>query len=278
MTINEMPYSTTDSLLQRTASCIRLVPVAGFDSSAPVKLLCQLKEAADISRRESKPLIARVLVSAFDIRDLAGSISALGFKKMCDRVEYVHPLDDSIPGESQGLKPEDSLLTWASGLKSCSMDELSFIYREVVAGDPSNGTPRSTTVADFRKDLEEDLADSAFHTSADAIQIGFVDGQPAAFVFAQVMKQPNHPVTLEGKRTIEGWARLTYLGILPKFRGRGYGRQAHRHGLCTLRSMGGLTYHGGTARNNIPMRSLFESSGCAILRLLEEWRFLPTQT
>lgn len=276
MTAEKTSNSVTASLLQRTLAGFRLAPVAGFDSNAPLKLLGQLKEAADIARSENKQLTVRVLVSVFDLPDLAGSISALGFKKMYDRVEYVHPLDDSMPGESQALKPGDSSLTWASGLKSCGMDELSSIYREVVVGDPSNGTPVSATAADFRKDLEEDLADPAFHTSAEAIQIGFVDGQPAAFVFAQVMKQPNHPITLEGKRTIEGWSRLTYLGILPKFRGLGYGRQVHRHGLRTLRAMGGLTYHGGTARNNIPMRRLFESSGCVVLRLLEEWRFFPT--
>ncbi len=271
MTTEKASNPVTASLLQRTLAGFRLAPVAGFDSNAPLKLLGQLKEAADIARSENKSLTVRVLVSAFDLTDLARSISALGFKKMYDRVEYVHPLDDSIPGGNQALKPENSCLTWTSGLKFYSMDELGSIYREVVFGDPSGGTPAGATSVDFRKDLEEDLADSAFHPSTDTIQIGLISGQPAAFVFAQVMKRANHPVTLEGTRIIEGWSRLTYMGILPEFRGRGYGRQVHRRGLRTLRAMGGLTYHGGTARNNVPMRRLFESSGCVVLRHLEEW-------
>ena len=272
MTTEKISQPVTANLIQRRIEDLYLPPVAGFHSDAPSKLLGQLEEAVGIARAEKKPLSVRVLVSSFDLTDLAESISALGFKKMYDRVEYIHPLDASIPDDAPQIKSANPAISWVPGLKSYGMDELGAIYQKAALGDPSGVIPVDATPIDFRKDLEGDLSDSAFHHSAEAIQIGLIDGQSAAFVFAQVMKQPNHPVTLEGKRTIEGWSRLAYLGILPEFRGHGYGRQVHRHGLRTLRAMGGLTYHGGTARDNISMRRLFESSGCVVLRLLEEWK------
>jgi ribosomal protein S18 acetylase RimI-like enzyme len=272
MTKKKVDDKATVSLLQSTSEGYHLGPSADFNSDAPEKLLGRLKEAADIARSEKKALIVRILVSSFDLKALAGSISALGFKKLYDRVEYIHPLDASIPAEAKPSKPGAPGLSWVPGLKTYGIEELGAIYKKAAVDDPSGIIPVEATPADFGKDLENDLASPDFHVSPDAVQVGCIEGRPAAFVFAQVLKQSTNIVTLEGKRTIEGWSRLSYMGVLPEFRGRGYGREVHRHGLRTLRAMGGLTYHGGTARDNVPMRRLFESSGCAILRLLEEWK------
>jgi len=272
MTIEKTSNLATVDLLQRTSEGFYLAPTAGFHSDAPLKLLGQLKEATAIARSEKKALTVRILVAALDLADLAGSISALRLKKLYDRVEYIHPLDASIPEDVPASKPGNLPISWVAGLKAYGVDELGAIYQKASSGDPSGVIPVNATPADFRKDLEGDLANPEFHSSAEAVQIGRINGRPAAFLFAQVLKKPTNIVLLEGKRSIEGWSRLTYMGILPEFRGQGYGRQVHRHGLRTLRGMGGLVYHGGTARDNVSMRRLFESSGCSVLRLLEEWR------
>jgi len=70
------------------------------------------------------------------------------------------------------------------------------------------------------------------------------------------------------------WSRITYMGVLPAFRGRGLGRWVHRRGFAMLRGQGGVLYHGGTVETNRPMVRLFEAHACRFHRRLEEWRAL----
>ena len=89
--------------------------------------------------------------------------------------------------------------------------------------------------------------------------IGSVDGEPAGIVVAQI-----NPRTR--------WSRISYMGLAPRYRGRGLGRYVHRHGLAMMREQGGELYQGGTVETNRPMVRLFEAHGCRFYRRLEEWR------
>ena len=91
------------------------------------------------------------------------------------------------------------------------------------------------------------------------MQIGSIDGTFAAFVMAQVAPS-------------DGWSRVTYVGIVPEFRGQGLGKWAHRRGFTVMRAQGGKLYHGGTRSENAPMVRLFEMHGCAEFARMTEWK------
>ena len=90
-----------------------------------------------------------------------------------------------------------------------------------------------------------------------SIEIGFVEGEPAAFLCAQAAD--------------DGWCTLTFLGITPAHRSRGLGTAVHRRGFELMRRLGGTTYHGGTSARNAAMLHLFDKHGCVPYRHLETW-------
>lgn len=101
------------------------------------------------------------------------------------------------------------------------------------------------------------LGRRGMYCAPDCVQVGLVDGEPAAFVIAQV-------------EPASGWSTITFMGVAPAFRGRGLGRFVHRRGMAMLRAQGGTLYHGGTSETNRPMVRLFEAHGCRVhARLVE---------
>jgi hypothetical protein len=107
--------------------------------------------------------------------------------------------------------------------------------------------------------LKSYLNDPEFKSTLDSIHIGVIENQPAAIVIAQVIAN-------------SGWSRLTYMGLLPKFRSKGLGQWVHRHGFEMMRAQGGKLYHGGTIRGNQPMERLFQKHGCREFRTMQDWR------
>lgn len=55
---------------------------------------------------------------------------------------------------------------------------------------------------------------------------------------------------------------LLNIGIRPKYRGKGYGRIIHAHGLELLKQMGAKKYLGSTEITNYAMVKVFELNGC----------------
>ncbi len=96
------------------------------------------------------------------------------------------------------------------------------------------------------------------YCAPDCVQVGLLDGAPAAFVIAQVQ-----PAT--------GWSTITFMGLAPEVRGRGLGQHVHRRGMAMLRAQGGVQYHGGTSTSNQPMVRLFERHGCLPFARLVEY-------
>jgi len=176
------------------------------------------------------------------------ALLASGFAELGERVEFktpVHelPLDEGTP------------LTWRT-LDEVGRDFAAGMLARVAQGDPrgddENDDPHAA-IADF-------LGAPAMTHGPDCIQVGYVDGEPVAFVCAQV--EPGN-----------GWSRITYMGVVPEARARGLGTWVHRRGFRMMRDQGGKLYHGGTSTANAPMLRLFRAHGCReIARMFEfEW-------
>jgi len=65
---------------------------------------------------------------------------------------------------------------------------------------------------------------------------------------------------------------ITYIGIRPRFRGRGLARILHAKALSDLAMLGVKTYVGSTHIRNTAMRKVFESNGCALTGIRRHWK------
>jgi len=177
-----------------------------------------------------------------------GALSDHGFAQLGERSEFKTavselPLDDGSPLQWRDLTEVGEELAAATLLAAA-------------AGDPHGRDEQQ----DPRAALAEWLGAPELTTGPDCIQVGFLDDRAVAFVCAQVAPK-------------DGWARISYMGIVPAARGRGLGTWVHRRGFRMLRDQGGTLYHGGTSAKNAGMLALFRKHGCKeVLRMLEfEW-------
>jgi hypothetical protein len=76
---------------------------------------------------------------------------------------------------------------------------------------------------------------------------------------------------------VSGWSRISYIGIVPAFRGRGLGIWVQRHGFDLMRRQQGTLHHGGTSAENHRIIRIFETHECEFYRRLQEWR-LPLES
>ncbi|MED3573863.1 GNAT family N-acetyltransferase [Cytobacillus praedii] len=56
--------------------------------------------------------------------------------------------------------------------------------------------------------------------------------------------------------------RLFYFGLLPEYRGKGWGSALHKLSLYLLKKMGAAYYIGATGHKNIHMQRIFQANGC----------------
>ncbi len=91
--------------------------------------------------------------------------------------------------------------------------------------------------------------------------LAYLDGTIAGFVFPQI-----YP---DEKRLGSVW----HIGVLPEFRGKGFGKILHARALETLRILGAERYTGSTEPHNEAMLRVFRSNGCyfSSLRIIEEF-------
>jgi ribosomal protein S18 acetylase RimI-like enzyme len=182
------------------------------------------------------------------------SLFARGFKQGEGRVEYRMPLDEALVALEATRITARLAWTCVDTGNETELARAAVFFRQAAEGDPSS---HSEDALGFLKTLLED-ADTV--DAPERVQIGTCNGVPAAVLALKV--DPS-----------DGWSTVYYLGVLPAFRGRGYGAEAMLHAFRCLKTMGGKTYHDGTGANNAAARSLFARLGCPPFRVMEEWRF-----
>jgi ribosomal protein S18 acetylase RimI-like enzyme len=151
---------------------------------------------------------------------------------------------------------EGGPFAWAPlpDLSEDSLDRAGDILQQCGMGDP-DFSPEDNG----RELVRVYLKERGLSSVPQCIQIGTYEGKSAALVVAQVQAS-------------NGWSRITYMGMLPEFRGRGWGKWVHRQGFTMLKHQGGKLYHGGTLAKNHAMISLFKKHGCKPYREMQEWK------
>ncbi|MNL28151.1 Acetyltransferase (GNAT) family protein [compost metagenome] len=180
-------------------------------------------------------------------QNLPTALEEIGFKKHHDRIEYKTLLSE-LPDEA------GTPLTW----KAVGTEGLDLEFAAKIMSRCSEGDPNLEPGFNSLESVKVDLADEELYHQQDAIHIGYLNNEPVAFVFAQTSPET-------------GWARLTYVGVVPEARGQGLGIWMHRHGLAMMRAQGGIEYHGGTVAANKAMIKTFEKNGCKELRRMQDW-------
>lgn len=182
------------------------------------------------------------------------ALAARGFRRWGERIEWRQGLDDALAAlaEHQGK----AVLSWrpADVNDEADMARAADLLMAVQEGDPD-----SDPADDARGFIGALLDDGAAAQAPERIQIGSWEGVPAVVLLLTACPD-------------DGWASISYLGVLPAFRGLGIGKEALVHGLRCLKAMGGRVYHDGTAAANAAARALLSGLGSPPYRVIEEWR------
>jgi len=224
----------------------RLYVRAGTHCDVGVRTVAEA--VADVRSRGARRVRTRVL-EKHRTDDYESALRSAGFVAGGMRVEFKTPLEE-LP-----LEGETPFVWRTLGDSKDDVAEAARMLDAVSVGDPDSSDDEDAT--EF---IQEHLGDSGTEVR---MQIGSIDGgesrKDAAFLLAEVA-----PKT--------GWSTLSYFGIKPEFRGRGLGVVAHRHGIATLRAMGGKLYHGGCWVENAAMVRTFEANGCREFARMRDWQ------
>jgi GNAT superfamily N-acetyltransferase len=181
-------------------------------------------------------------------------LAACGFRKGESRVEYRMDLEEALEAlESRKIVPTLSWKCVDAG-NAIELARAADLFRLAGEGDPA-GHPEDDTLEFLKGFLNEE----GTIVSPERLQIGMCGGKPAAVL--ALMSFPS-----------DGWCTVYYLGVLPAFRGRGFGREAMLRALRSLKTMGGKTYQDGTGESNAAARALLGLLGTPPFRVMEEWR------
>lgn len=219
-------------------------PEVRLDREVWKGLFAQAKAAAIEFGAE---MIGTRLRKEYEADMLRSILTEIGLKKISERVEYQCDIS-SLPDEA------GSPLQWKTA-KELGWDKRKIaqftadITKDALDIDPDEKPE------DFVQDW---LQHEEFTSGPACIAVGFFNGNPCTLVVAQINKET-------------GWSRLSYMGIISEYRGKGLGKWVHRHGFTMMKAQGGKLYHGGTHGENLPMRKLFESHGCKLFCEMEEW-------
>jgi RimJ/RimL family protein N-acetyltransferase len=147
-----------------------------------------------------------------------------------------------------------------------------FVYRSLsdIGRDPFLDVMSQVNTGNLNRDIGHDppdieLDDLIGHAGAafDARcwKVAYAGNEPAGLVLPQIY--PDSPD--EGS--------IFHFGLIPAFRGRGYGRILHETGLAALQQAGAEKYVGSTDVMNIPMVRVFAANGCATVGIRRLYRF-----
>jgi len=215
----------------------------------PVKDLQELIQDATNRTRELKARTLTLrLVERPQFQPLLRLLTEVGFQKTQSRIEYQSEVK-KLPSE------HGTPLKWKPlpDLGPDNLDNAARVLQMCGQGDP-DWNPEDNP----RELLSSYLEDTVLSGGPECVHIGFHEDQEAAIAIAQV-----NPSTK--------WSRITYMGVVPEFRKKGYGRWVHRHGFSMMKEQGGKLYVGGTVSDNKVMQKLFLSHGCTEYLRMQEW-------
>lgn len=201
---------------------------------------------SDLDRKTARQVNFR-LIKDRDSSELSSLLSAIGFQKKNERVEYKKTIAE-LPTD------EGSPLNWKSALDLNWRDKDIAEFLNLV----SQGDPDSEANQDPLLYIQDFMADPVLTSGLQCVHIGFFNNEKAALSVVQINPK-------------SGWSRISYMGIAPKFRRKSLGKWIHRFSFRQMKSEGGTLYHGGTDALNTPMIRLFESHGCKLFCEMEEW-------
>lgn len=207
-----------------------------------------LRESIEEAKARGGAMMAIRVVEDSAAPPLNRLLSDAGFRLKNTRVEYRAPIAE-LPDETGSPIRWEPLPDLSETSIACAGD----LLERTGEGDPDFGEDD-----DGAKLIRGYLEDPVLTHDRNCIHVGYLGEEIFGIVIAQVNPQTK-------------WARLTYMGMLPQFRGRGLGRWVHRHGFAMLREQGGGLYHGGTLDNNVAMNALFRRHGCQEYRRMKEW-------
>ncbi len=219
-------------------------PEKRLDQNIWQNLFTQAKDAAHSFNAESIEIRIRLDYEPATIQSI---LNELGFKKKSGRIEYQCDVKN-LPDE------KSAPLVWKTA-RDLGWDhqQIADFTKEIIK-DSLDINPNEKP-EDFIQDW---LHHEELTSGLDCIAIGFIEGNACALTVVQVNKDT-------------GWSRIAYMGVIPSYRGKGLGKWVHQHGFAMMKQQGGILYHGGTHSDNLAMRKLFETHGCAVYCEMEEW-------
>jgi GNAT superfamily N-acetyltransferase len=236
-----VPYPDRQWLL------LPICPEAGVPIDAPLATYIVGDAMSYVRARNGRRVQTRVELTRLTDAYRQALLGA-GLKETGIRVEFKTPIAN-LPNEA------GTPVSWTD-LSLAGMDIVADVLARSAVGDPHAGEERENP----RAAIQAWLAEPMLTTGNDCVHLGSVEGTPVAFCMAQVEPE-------------RGWARITYMGLVPEARRRGLGVWVHRHGFEMMRRQGGKLYHGGTAEANTPMLQLFRHHGCQESARLTEWEW-----
>ena len=145
-----------------------------------------------------------------------------------------------------GELPEPGVAFTYRTLAEAGRDQFIRLLTDASEGDPFEDPESRDPEAEFDELVEM----AAGKYDPKSWFAALVDGE----VVGAVLPQEFADVKAEGT--------LFYVAVLPRFRGRGYGRALHAAGLSMLKKRGVTKYIGSTDTRNAPMLRVFEANGC----------------
>lgn len=146
----------------------------------------------------------------------------------------------------EGELPEPAIEFTFQTLFDVGKVEFLRVMTEAAEGDPFEDVAKQDPEADFDELVE--MAGSKFDPAC--WMMALIEGEAVGVVLPQEFADS------------EGEGTLFYVAVVPRFRGRGYGRALHATGLAMLAARGVMRYIGSTDTRNEPMLRVFEANGC----------------
>jgi ribosomal protein S18 acetylase RimI-like enzyme len=164
-----------------------------------------------------------------------------------DRAGFTIDKKKAYVGRSlEGELPEPEVAFGFLTLAEVGREKFVGVMTEAAEGDPFEDMEGRDPDADFQELVE--MAGERFDESEWYLPL--VDGEIVGVLLPQAFPDS------------EAAGTMFYVGVLPRFRGRGYGRALHATGLSMLAARGVTKYIGSTDTRNTPMLRIFEANGC----------------